>query len=582
MKKARRSHVHAKQYPPGSFLDRIKKRQIIGTLAAFISGGWFMYEIVHWILVEHYNLPERLEDIVIVSVLCTMLCAITWRWFRGEKRKRKVKVEMVLIPVFVFSMMLINVNFLLHFKGKNGAEPFVEPFDNNAWKNSVAVLPFVNISGDKDQEYFCDGLTEELITKLSQIRELKVPARTSAFVFKGEKTDIREVGQKLHVDNVLEGSVRKSCSRIRISVQLINVNDGYHLWSETFDRDLSDIFAVQDEIAHSVAGKLQVTLLGNDEASLETKNIDAYNCFLMGRYFYGRQTRESLEKAVDYFEQAIALDSGYARAWAGLGSTYAFQAGSGYVHPKQGYAQAKAAVEKAIALDTNLAYGHAVLGWIQMSGDWDWAKADASYQKALSLEPNRGLGEAAQLAVALGRFDQGLAMARRSADLNPISAQAFATLGFALWYGGRLDEAISVYRKILELIPGYSAIQGLIGLVYLTQSNPQAALAELEPVKDPYWRLTGLSMAYHSLGRKMESDAALAEFIEKYHVVGAYNIAQAYAFRKEADLAFQWLEKAYTQHDGGMFLVMVDPLLTNLKNDPRFKALLKKMKLQSL
>jgi len=570
--------MRAKQYPPGSFLGKIKNRQIVGTLAAFISGGWFIYEIVHWILVEHYNFPERLIDVALVSVLCAMLCALTWRWFRGETRKRRIKLEYVLIPIFVFLAGVINMNHIRHFKEKTG-ENYGDIFRKNDWKNSVAVLPFVNMSGDNDQEYFCDGLTEELITKLSQIRELKVPARTSAFVFKDEKIDIREVGQKLSVENVLEGSVRKSGSRIRISAQLINVHDGYHLWSETYDRDMRDIFAVQDEIAHSVAGKLKVTLLGNGEASLETKNIDAYDCFLMGQYHYGRQTRESLEKAVDYYEQAIKLDSDYARAWAGLGSTYAFQAGLGYVRPKKGYAQAKAAVNKALGLDKNLAYAHAVMGWIKMSGDWDWAGADAAYQKAISLDPNRGLGEAAQLAVALGRFDQGIELARRTAEINPISAQALVTLGFTLWYGGHLEESIAVYRKILELIPEYPAVRGMIGLVYLTQSDPQAALAELELVKDPYWRLAGLSMAYHSLGREAESEAVLAEFIENYQAGGAYNVAQAYAFRGEADRAFKWLERAYDQHDGGVFLVMVDPLLKNLKLDPRYEKLLKKMRL---
>ncbi len=547
-------------------------------MAAFISGGWFIYEIVHWILVDHYHLPERLKDISITSVICAMLCALTWRWFRAEKKKRKIKFEFILIPVFVLVAVFINVTFLLHLK-ENISEPYVEIAKKSEWKNSVAVLPFVNMSGDENQEYFCDGLTEEMITKLSQIRDLKVPARTSAFIFKGERADIQEVGQRLRVDNVLEGSVRKSGSRIRISAQLINVADGYHLWSETYERDLNDIFAVQDEIARAVARTLQVTILGKEETILETRSIEAYNSFLMGRYFYGRQSRESLEKAVSYFEQAITLDPGYARAWTGLGATFAFQAGTGYVPPQKGYARARAAVKKALALNENLAYAHAVVGWIQMSSDWDWAGADASYQKALSLEPRRGLGEAAQLSIALGHFDRGLALAYRTVELDPISAQALSTLGFAFWYGGRLDEAIAAYRKILELIPEYPAIHGLIGLVYLTQSRPQAALAELELVKDPYWRLPGLAMTYHSLGRKTESDTALAEFIEKYQDVGAYNIAQVYAFRREADLAFQWLERACIQHDGGMFLVMVDPLLQNLKAESRYKGLLKKMRL---
>jgi TolB-like protein/Flp pilus assembly protein TadD len=578
MKKARRSSVGAKKYPPGSFLGKIKKRKIITTLAAFFSGGWFVYEIVHWILVDHYHLPERLKDIAIVSILCAMFCTLSWRWFRGEGRKNRIKFEYVLIPIFVLIAGVINTNLIIHIEEKI-EKPYGDTFHKSAWNNSVAVLPFVNMSGDKDQEYFCDGLTEELITKLSQIRELKVSARTSAFVFKDKRVDIRDVGEKLHVDNVLEGSVRKSGSRIRVSAQLINVSDGYHLWSETYDRDLSDVFAVQDEIAHSVANTLQVTLLGNDEVSLETENIDAYNCFLLGQYFYGRQTRESLENAVDYYEQAITLDSDYARAWVGLGAAYAFQAGLGYLHPKKGYAQARAAVQKALTLDKNLAYAYAVMGWIQMSGDWDWAGADTSYKKAISLEPNRGLVEAAQLAVALGRFDQGIALARRAAEINPISAQALSTLGFSLWYGGRLDDAIAVYRKILDLIPENPVAQGMIGMVYLTQSDPLAALAELEPVKDPYWRLPGLSMAYYSLGMEAESEAVLREFIENYQAGGAYNVAQTYAFRGEADRAFYWLDRAYDQHDGGMFLVMVDPFLKSLKTDPRYMVVMKKMRL---
>ncbi len=578
MKKTRQSSLLVKQYPTGSFMGKLKKRQIIGTLAAFISGGWFAYEIVHWILVDHYHFPERLKDIVIVSVVCAMLGALTWRWFRSEKKRRKIRFEFVIIPVIAFIAVFINVNFLLHM-GENDAEHYGEIVKKGAWKNSVAVLPFVNMSGDEEQEYFCDGLAEELITKLSQIRELKVPARTSAFFFKGEKVDIREVGQKLRVGNVLEGSVRKDKTWIRISTQLINVSTGYHIWSETYDRDLVDIFAVQDEIAHSVAEVLQVTLLGKKEDSSETRNIEAYNSFLMGRYFYGRQTRASLEKAVSYFEKAGKLDPEYARAWTGLASAHAFQASTGYVLPKEGYAQARTAVEKALALDRNLSYAHAVKGWIQMSGDWDWGGADASYQKAISLEPRRGLVEAAQLAVALGRFEQGLDLARRAAELDPISAQAFATLGMAFWYAGRLDEAINAYRKILELIPEYPEIHGLIGLVHLTESNPQEALSELKLVKDPYWRLPGLAMAYHFLGRKAESEASLAEFVENYQAVGAYNIAQVYAFCGKADQALYWLERAYDQHDGGMFLVMVDPFLRNLKNDSRYKKLLRKMRL---
>jgi TolB-like protein/cytochrome c-type biogenesis protein CcmH/NrfG len=567
---------HGKPYPPRSFLGKLRRRGIIGALAALIGSGWLVYEIVHFILVEHYHLPERLKDIVIVSTLCVLLCTLTWRWFRGEKRK--IKWEYILLPVFVLAGTLLNGSYLLHLRVESPAYDSTV-FKETAWKNSLAILPFVNMSTDQEQEYFCDGLTEELITKLSQIQELKVPARTSAFVFKGKSADIRDVGRRLRVHNVLEGSVRKSGPRIRISAQLINVADGYHLWSETYDRDLDDIIAVQDEIARSVAEALQVTLLGEKDSIPETRNSESYNAFLMGRYFYGRQTRESLKKAIVYYEQAINLDPKFARAWAGLGATYAFQAGLGYVPSKEGYNQAKAAVKKALALDKNLAYAHAVMGWIQMSDDWNWTAADTSYQRAMSLEPKRGQVEAAQLAVALGHFEIASALARRAVELDPISAQTLATLGLAYWYGGRIEEAITTYRKILEFVPDYPVVRGLIALVYLTQSNPKEALAELDQVPDPFWQLPGLAMACHSLGRKAESDAALAKFIEKYQAGGAYNVAQVYAFRGEADQAFEWLDRAYSQHDGGMFLIKVDPLFNNLKTNPRYKAILKKMHL---
>jgi TolB-like protein/Tfp pilus assembly protein PilF len=569
----RHSASPANRYPPGSVIGKLKKRGIFGALATIVGSGWLVYEIVHFILVDHYHLPEKLKDISIVSTVCVLLCVLTWRWFRGERRKRKVKWELVLLPGFVLAGILLDAHYLLQ-TGERGAE-----VEEIAWTSSLAILPFVNMSADPEQEYFCDGLTEELITKLSQIRELKVAARTSAFVFKGEKADIREVGQKLRIENVLEGSVRKSGSRVRISAQLIKAADGYHLWSEAYDREVDDIFAVQDGIARSVAAALQLTLLGGKESAPGTPNSDAYNALLMGRYLYGQQTRESLEKAVSLYKQAIDLDPRFARAWAGLGAAYAFQAGNGYVPSKSGYERARAAVQKALDLDENLAYAHRVMGWIRMSCDWDWAAADESYKRALALEPGRGQMEAAQLDVALGRFETAVTLARRAVELDPIGVQAFATLGLAYWYGGQAEEAISTYRRILEISPENEAARGVLGWVLIAQSRPEQALSELDQIADPFWRLPGLAMVHHSLGRKAESDESLEDFIVKYQAGGAYNVAQVYAFRGEADRAFEWLDRAYDQHDGGMFLVKVDPLLKSLHVDVRFKALLAKLRL---
>ncbi len=581
MKKARKASQRAEHYPPGSFIGKLRKRRIIETLAAFSGSGWFVYEIVHWIFVEHYHFPEKLKDVTIVSVLCAILCVLTWRWFRSEKKQRKIKVEFVLIPAFLLAMISLNANILLHWtEGKTGFES--SPDGETIWKNSVAVLPFVDLSSEKNQEYFSDGLTEELINDLSKIQELRVAGRTSSFQFKGRNEDLREVCQKLNVAAILEGSVRKSSDRVRITAQLINGTDGFHLWSETYDREMDDIFEVQEEIALEVASALKVTLLDERRFFVQTNNTEAYNAFLLGRYFYARQTRESLEKSIEYFEQAIEIDPSYARAWAGMAATRAFQAGNGYVPPEESYKKAKKAVQKALALDKNLGYAYAVLGWIQMSHDWDWTRADASFQKAMSLDPGRGRLEAAQLAVAMGRFEEAISLARQTMELDPISVQVLSTLGLATWYGGRPDEAIAAYRKVLEIIPEYPVMHGLLGLIYITQSKLGEAVAELEQTTDPFWRLPGLAMALYSLGRKAESDAALAEFIENYQAGGAYNVAQVYAFRGEADLVFKWLDRAYVQHDGGLFLMNVDPFLKSLKGDPRSRSMLKKMRLLSL
>jgi tetratricopeptide (TPR) repeat protein len=219
------------------------------------------------------------------------------------------------------------------------------------------------------------------------------------------------------------------------------------------------------------------------------------------------------------------------------------------------------------------------MGWIRMSCDWDWAAADESYKRALALEPGRGQMEAAQLDVALGRFETAVTLARRAVELDPIGVQAFATLGLAYWYGGQAEEAISTYLRILEISPENEAARGVLGWVLIAQSRPEQALSELDQIADPFWRLPGLAMVYHSLGRKAESDESLEDFIVKYQAGGAYNVAQVYAFRGEADRAFEWLDRAYDQHDGGMFLVKVDPLLKSLRVDARFKALLAKLRL---
>ncbi len=263
------------------FLD-LRKKRIIEILAAFIAGGWLIIEFVDRILVAHYHFPDKTIDITFITLLCALICTLIWRWFSGREEPRKFKLELVLIPLVVLITVLLDINLLLHLKG-----PEPETVPASKWKNSIAVLPFVDMSPQKDQEYFCDGMTEELINRLSNIKELKVPARTSVFFFKGKAQDIQEVGQKLKVNTVLEGSVRRAGNALRITAQLINIADGYHLWSETYDRELRDIFAIQDEIALTVADKLKLTLLGDEKTKVtkrNTDNIEANILYLKGKY----------------------------------------------------------------------------------------------------------------------------------------------------------------------------------------------------------------------------------------------------------------------------------------------------------
>jgi len=448
---------------------------------------------------------------------------------------------------------------------------------------SIAVLPFVDMSSEKNQEYFSDGLAEELLNDLAKIQGLRVAARTSSFQFKGKNEDLRTVGEKLNVGAILEGSVRKQGSRVRITAQLIKVGDGFHLWSETYDREMNDIFAVQDEIARSVAGSLKVALLGKKTAmpSAQGTNAEAYNAYLQGRYFAQRGNKENLEKAIGYYEQAIKLDPGYAPAWAGLAGARSGQVGRGYLPVEEGYRKAREAAERALALDANLAEAHAAMGSIKLVHDWDWAGADASYQRALALEPGnaRVVRVTARLAGTLGRFEEAMALGRRSVELDPLSVPTRHNFGLDAYRAGRLEEAVAAFKKAMELNPEYPVLHSSLGGVYLAQAHPQEALAEMERETEPDFRLYGQALAYHALGRKKESDAALAEYVVKYQADSAFQIAELYAFRGEADRAFEWLERAYAQRDGGLVEMKGDPLLKSLERDPRYAAFLKKMRL---
>lgn len=459
---------------------------------------------------------------------------------------------------------------------------------------SIAVLPFVNLSADEENEYFADGLTEELLNVLAKIRGLHVAARTSSFHFKGKTGDMESIGRQLKVATILEGSVRKAGKRVRITAQLIKVADGYHLWSETYDRELDDIFAVQDDITQSVVKELRTALLGekvNTAATVAVKaevevaakgraeNAEAHRLYLQGRFLMDRQTREGLERGIGYFRQAAELDPGYALAWVGMSQAYSLQAAQGLVPITEGSGRARAAAERALELEPDLAEGHLALGSIRRLYDWDWKGADASLRRALELAPGNadairamGLMEA-----TMGRLKEAIALGRRAVALDPLSVPFHRSLGLWCFRAGLLEEAEQTLRNALELSPQSSVVGFFLNVVHLAQGRVEEALAAIEHEPDEAFRLTGLVLANHDAGRPAESEGALRELIEKYSQTGAYQIAEACAYRGETDSALEWLERAYAQRDPGLAGIKANALLGNLHADQRWQTFLEKM-----
>src|SRR5271154_1420013 len=452
-------------------------------------------------------------------------------------------------------------------------------------KIMLAVLPFENLTGDPNKEYLADGLTEETISQLGRLNpeQLGVIARTSVMGYKHKNERLDQIGRDLSVQYVLENSLRENGKQIRLTAQLIQVKDQSHLWAQDYDYPAKDILNVEDEVARAVAREIRVRLTSNKQAEWAQShpvNPEAFDAYLEGHYFFERNTDKDTEMAAKYYERATQLDPSYALAWVGLSRVRNRLASVGLIPAEEGHRRAREAVERALALNPNLAEAYAQMGRIKQQVDFDWAGADASFQRAIALEP--GNPEIVRLAASssamLGRFDEALQL-RRAVDLDPLNANSWESLGETEFWMGQLDDAAADSKKGLALSP--DGFPGPIQLsqIYVMQGRSQDALPEIELVRYDPIRAFLYAIAYHALGRKKESDAALSNLITKYHASMAYQIAQVYAFRNQSNEAFEWLDRAYAQRDDGLIGTRVDPLLKNLHNDPRFAALLKKLNL---
>src|SRR5712672_667558 len=492
---------------------------------------------------------------------------------KEEKRWRKPAV------VGAFAVLLVVVCFAScrHFGGMTPPR---------SQKIMLAILPFENLTGDPNKEYLADGLTEETISQLGRLNpeQLGVIARTSVMGYKHKDVRVDQIGRDLSVQYVLETSLRESGDHLRLTAQLIQVKDQTHLWSKDYDYAAKDTLNVEDEVAKAVAREIRVRLTSQQQenwARSRPVNPEAFDAYLQGYYHWQLETDKDTDLAAKYFERATQIDSSYALAWVWLSRARNWQANEGLIPMEEGRRLSREAIERALALNPNLAAAHAQMGRIKQQVDYDWAGADASFQRAVALEPANAenMGFAAWSAAIFGRFDEALELNRRAANLDPQNADSWGRLASAEFFMGQLDQSAADGKKALELNPDASSDSYTLSLIDLLQGRPQDALRDIERVQYAPTRASLHALTYYALGRKKESDAALSELIAKYHASNAFEIAEIYAFRNQTDEAFEWLDRAYAQRDPSLMSTKMDPLLKSLHNDPRFAALLKKLNL---
>jgi TolB-like protein/Flp pilus assembly protein TadD len=575
-----------------SLIAELKRRNVYRAAVFYAASAWLLVQVATQVF-PFFHIAEWVVRWIVVAAVVGFPFLLAFAWFyewtpEGLKRESDVaaaesithhtgkKLDRWIIAVLGAAVVLLLTDrFVLHKDAVSGTAD-----------NSIAVLPLINESGDANDEYFSDGLSEDLINALTQLNGLRVISRNSSFQFKGKTGDSQSIGSRLGVNSLLEGTVRKLGNRLRISAALIHAADGSQVWAQTFDREYKDIFDVQAEIAQAVAQALRIRLLGDTTSAIVSQdrppdgNLQAYEAYLQGNFYYDRITKTDFRKAIDYYQQAVKLEPRYALALARLSLTWTELGGQlGGVEQSEAYASGRATAQQALALEPNLARAHDAFGWLLLSADWNLAGARAEFAKAEALAPDDAFAKNGLAAVHsdLGRQEEAVAIQRRAVALDPLHGHYRVFLGQYLLALGRLDEAEASFRKGLEIQPGELGANAELVSIHVLRGDVAAALRDAELEADPTWKRFARALALFASGNRTAADTALQELIVNDAEWSSFQIASVYAYRKEADKAFEWLDQALVRRDGGTVQLLADPFLTSFRSDPRFAAFCRKV-----
>jgi len=565
----------------------LRRRKVVQWGLVYVAGAWGFLQGLEYVS-EAFHWPDQLRQIALIALLIGLPVVLVLAWYHGDRGQQRITT-----PEFAILTLLLLLGggaFWYYQRASDtpaSADTATAPAATTKPpesaplpdEKSIAVLPFADMSPQKDQEYMSDGIAEELLNLLAKIPDLKVIARTSSFAFKGDKVPISEIAKRLNVAHVVEGSVRKAGDRLRITAQLIRAADSAHLWSETYDRDLADIFAIQDEIAGAIADTLQTKLTGGSSTRRYggTENLEAYELYLRAIRADEQTTKTSVEAAGEYLQRAVKLDPNYAAAWVALAGNIVGKADLGLLDTVEAYERARKLTRHALQLSPDLADAHSYLAYISMVFDWDWAAVEAGVNRAQALDPGSALTTAGKLATVLGHWEDAERQFRVALARDPLDSYAFMNLAIAYYLEGRYAEAEGLYRRLLELEPGFLWTRIYLGKNLLAMGKPDEALAMVQEEADEAIRLLYLPIVLQAAGKQAEADDALKAQIVAWAETGAYFVAKSYAYRGDSDLAFEWLERSYEQKDPGLIEITGEPLLDGIAADPRFKAFLRKM-----